>query len=102
MLGAMTTRRRVGTFPQPDQRLPAVKQSKPVPHAFVLEAMGALKLETRRMFGSLAVYVGNKIVLILRDRPGDPADNGVWIATTEEHHLRLRRELPKMGSIRLF
>ena len=39
MLGAMTTRRRVGTFPQPDQRLPAVKQSKPVPHAFVLEAM---------------------------------------------------------------
>jgi len=102
MLGAMTTRRRIGTFARPDERLPAVKQSRPVPHAFVLEAMAALQPETRRMFGSLAVYVGDKIVLILRDRPGDPADNGVWIATTEEHHQSLRRELPNMRSIQMF
>ena len=54
------------------------------------------------MFGCLAVYVGEKIVLILRDRPKYPKDNGVWLATTEDHHASLRREFPNMRSIALF
>jgi hypothetical protein len=53
------------------------------------------------MFGCLAIYVGEKIVLILRDKPSAPADNGVWLATTEEHHASLRREFPNMRSIRV-
>jgi hypothetical protein len=44
------------------------------------------------MFGCLAVYVQDKIVLILRDKREGTADNGVWLATTEEHHQSLRRE----------
>ena len=52
------------------------------------------------MFGCLAIYVGNKIVLILRDKRGPDADNGVWLCTTEEHHESLRREFPNMRSIR--
>lgn len=51
------------------------------------------------MFGCLAVYLGDKIVLILRDRPNYPEDNGVWMATTEEHHETLRREFPNMRSV---
>ena len=51
------------------------------------------------MFGCLAVYVGDKIVLILRDRPHAAADNGVWLATTEQHHDNLRRAFPNMRSI---
>ncbi len=74
------------------------KQSKPVPHVFVLEALGVLSPRTRWMFGCLAIYVGEKIVLILRDKRGD-ADNGVWIATTEAHHRSLRAEFPNMRSI---
>ena len=35
----------------------------------------------------------------LRDRPTATADNGVWLATTQEHHESLRRELPNMRSI---
>ena len=54
------------------------------------------------MFGCLAVYVGDKIVLILRDRSDETDDNGVWLATTEEHHQSLRREFSNMRSIRLF
>src|SRR6185295_8670696 len=54
--------------------------------------------ETRPMFGSLAVYVRDKIVMVLRDRTNDP-DNGVLLATTEEHHRSLRREFPSMRSI---
>jgi hypothetical protein len=53
------------------------------------------------MFGCLAVYVEEKIVLILRDKPTEVADNGVWMATTADHHTSLRREFPNMRSIRL-
>jgi len=54
------------------------------------------------MFGCLAVYIQEKIVLILRDKRDKTADNGVWLATTEEHHESLRREFPNMRSIRIF
>lgn len=72
-----------------------------MPYEFVLEAIAAVSPVTRAMFGSLAVYVGDKIVFILRDRPANRADNGVWLATTREHHASLRREFPSMRSIRL-
>lgn len=51
------------------------------------------------MFGCLAVYVREKIVLVLRDRPTNVSDNGVWLATTQDHHQSLRREFPNMRSI---
>src|SRR5690242_11883842 len=52
------------------------------------------------MFGCLAVYVGPKIVLALREKAGASSpDNGVWLATTREHHESLRREFPHMRSI---
>jgi len=77
----------------------APKPRKPVPHAFVLDAIASLSPTTRPMFGCLAVYVADKIVLILRDKPTATADNGVWLATTAEHHESLRREFPTMRSI---
>jgi hypothetical protein len=76
-----------------------LKQRKPVPHAFVLEALAPLSPYTRPMFGCLAVYVKDKIVLILRDRPTNTSDNGVWFATTRDHHDSLRREFPNKRSI---
>ncbi len=54
------------------------------------------------MFGCLAVYVGERIVLILRERQDYPADNGVWLATSAEHHDSLRRLIPSLRSIELF
>ncbi|HET7186203.1 MAG TPA: hypothetical protein VFI82_16080 [Terriglobales bacterium] len=80
----------------------AIKRRKAPPHEFVLDAIASLSPFTRPMFGCLAVYVKDKIVLILRDKPEHPADNGVWLATTEEHHNSLRREFPHMRSIRMF
>jgi hypothetical protein len=85
-----------------DAAVLARKRKKVAPHEFVLDALASLSPTTRPMFGCLAVYVDEKIVLILRDRPDSRADNGVWIATTAEHHESLRRELPHMRSIRLF
>jgi hypothetical protein len=79
-----------------------LKRRKPVPHEFVLEALTELSPATRPMFGCLAVYVGKKIVLALRDKVDETADNGVWLATTEEHHESLRGEFPNMRSIQVF
>jgi len=79
----------------------AVKRRKTVPHEFVLDAIAALSPRTRAMFGCLAVYVEDKIVLILRDKREKTTDNGVWLATTEEHHESLRREFPNMRSIQV-
>jgi hypothetical protein len=79
----------------------AIKLRKVVPFEFVLDALHALSPRTNPMFGCLAVYVGKKIVFILRDKGGQP-DDGVWLATTLEHHASLRAEFPNMRSIQAF
>jgi hypothetical protein len=73
-----------------------------VPHEFVLDALESVNPVTKPMFGCLAVYVKEKVVLILRDHRDHPADNGVWLATSAEHHDSLRREFPRMRSIQMF
>ena len=78
------------------------RRRKSAPHEFVLDALAALAPTTRMMFGCLAVYCEDKIVLILRDRQDSPEDNGVWLATTAAHHASLQREFSSLRSIRLF
>ena len=75
------------------------KPRKKIPYEFVLDALAGLSPWTRPMFGCLAVYVGDKIVLILREKPGSSSDNGIWLATTVEHHESLKRDFPNMRSI---
>jgi hypothetical protein len=98
---------RRNTFSLPlDDTAFALKKRKAVPHEFVLDAIAALSPQTRPMFGCLAVYVEDKIVLVLRDKVlrdkgKETADNGVWLATTKEHHPSLRLEFPNMRSIQV-
>lgn len=85
-----------------DETAFAVKTRKPVPHEFVLDALAAISPETRPLFGCLAVYVNDKIVFALRDKRNKTADDdGVWLATTVEHHKSLRHDFPSMRSIRV-
>lgn len=77
----------------------ALSPRKPTPYAFVIDALEALSPWTRNMFGCTAVYIGEKIVLCLRDKAASPIDNGVWLATTCDHHESLRRDFPNMRSI---
>ena len=95
-----TSRHKKPFFPPEESRL-ALKQRRAVPYEFVLEAIAALSPRTRTMFGSVAVYVEDKIILILRDKRDETPDNGVWLATTKEHHESLRREFPNMRSIQV-
>ena len=76
------------------------KRRKAVPYEFVLDALSEVSPVTRSMFGCLAVYVGDKIVLALRGKNDGSGDDGVWLATTKEFHESLRREFPNMRSIK--
>jgi hypothetical protein len=89
--------------PQPpfDDVVFGINPRKAVPFSFVLDAIAPLSPWTRPMFGCLAIYVQDKIVLILRAKPATPLDNGVWLATTEDHHQSLRLEFPNMRSIQV-
>ena len=90
------------TPPSPlDHPFFVTKRRRPIPHEFVLDALAPLSPETRPMFGCVAVYVADKIIFALRDKPESQSDNGVWLATTLEHHESLRREFPTMRSIRV-
>jgi hypothetical protein len=97
----MAKRRPGKTSIAADDRLFAAKPRKVVPHEFVLDAIASLSPRTHPMFGCLAVYVQDKIVVILRDKRDGTADNGVWLATTVEHHASLSGEFPNMRSIRV-
>jgi hypothetical protein len=85
-----------------DEKAFIAKRHATVPHEFVLDAIASLAPTTRPMFGCLAVYVEDRIVLILRDREKAPEDNGVWLATAAAHHASLQRLFPHMRSIQLF
>jgi hypothetical protein len=100
-MSAMQKPRRKTAFLPADDGIFTVKHRKALPYKFVLDALAPLSIETRSMFGCLAIYVGDKILLILRDKHNETADNGVWLATTQEHHDSLRREFPNMRSIQL-
>jgi hypothetical protein len=95
----MSKPRRKSPLPTLEGALLGVKRRRAVPHEFALDALAALSPRTNPMFGCLAVYVGDKIVLILRDKPDAVEDNGIWLATTAEHHQSLRRDFPNMRSI---
>ncbi len=51
------------------------------------------------MFGSYAVYVREKIMLVLRERENHEDANGIWLATSKEHHASLKKEFPSLQSI---
>ena len=82
---------------------PAKTKPKP-PHPFVLEALAPLNPEVRRMFSGFAVYIGDRIVCMLRDHAKSPRDNGVWLVlseSTDPSDPELRREFPSIRSIGL-
>ena len=72
---------------------------KPIPFDFVLEYLEPLPYTVKPFFGCHGVYVGNKIVLILRERADHIESNGVWMATMHEHHASLKKIFPSMQSV---
>src|ERR1051326_1118750 len=95
----MPSQGKPGTTGQPHRARPGGQRS--IPFSFVLDYLHSREPVVRQMFGCHSIYVGGKIVLILREKETHPDDNGVWIATTREHHESLRHDFPSMRSINL-
>ena len=74
---------------------------KAKPHRFVLEAIASIEPSERAMFGALAVYVGEKIVFILRDSRKDTQANGVWVAVPTEHQASFRLDFPNAHAVQI-
>jgi hypothetical protein len=76
-----------------------LKKPATIPFNFVLDQLLTLDPTTKPMFGCHAVYIGPKIMLILRNKETHTDDNGVWISTRTEHHATLKKIFPSMRSI---
>ncbi len=77
-----------------------MKKSNPIAFDFVLEQLFSLEPRIKPMFGCHAIYVGDKIMLIVRNKAGaHEDDNGIWISTKTEHHPTLKKIFPSMRSI---
>ena len=101
ILFCMVKRRRNAPVSAPHDSLLTVRR-KTVPHEFVLDAIASLSPETRPLFSCLAVYVKDKILFALRGKRDQTADDdGMWLATTVEHHASLHQDFPSMRSIRV-
>lgn len=77
---------------------------KAPPHAFILEALAPLEPEVRRMFSGYAVYLGDRIVCMLRDHVKSAKDNGLWLVLSESvdpADRTLRKEFPSLRPIEL-
>lgn len=52
----------------------------------------------KKMFGMHYIYLGKKIMLILRKRENESDLNGIWVATSKSHHESLKTEIPELGA----
>jgi hypothetical protein len=82
------------------------KKKKTAPFPFLLEALAPLEPVVKPMFSGYAIYVGDKVVFMLRDRPKFPNDNGLWIVFGEgvdpvRDLAALRKEFPSLRNIDL-
>lgn len=76
-------------------------KKNPIAFDFVLDELHTLNFTVKPMFGCHAIYIEEAIVLVTRNKKEHPEDNGVWVATTADHHESLRMEFPSMRRIYL-
>ncbi|MCX6311597.1 MAG: hypothetical protein NT084_08150 [Bacteroidetes bacterium] len=73
--------------------------SRKVPFPFVTDLLSPLNIVIKPMFGCHAIYLREKIMIILRQRDDHEDANGIWMATSTEHHASLKKEFPSMHSV---
>lgn len=66
---------------------------------FVLELLSSADYRVKPMFGCHALYIGEKLMLIMRNREEHTEANGVWLSTDFSHHDSLRELMPSLTSV---
>ena len=67
------------------------------PFDFVFDYLPS-NITVKKMFGMHYIYLGKRIMLILRKRDNEPELNGIWVATGKEHHESLKNNVPELGA----
>jgi hypothetical protein len=84
-------------MPRVDPFAPSEKKKREIPFDFVLEQLAPLSPTTRAMFGATGVYLGERVVFILRKK-GD-SDDGVWLCFEPEVEAEVLTLLPRLARI---
>ncbi len=74
-------------------------KTKNIPFPFILDCLLPLDPNLKPFFGCYGVYVGEQIVFIIREKDSHPEANGLWIATSYEHHKSLKKEFPSLTTV---
>ncbi|HTL80971.1 MAG TPA: hypothetical protein VL651_04670 [Bacteroidia bacterium] len=72
---------------------------KKIVFPFIEEALLSKHPVIKPMFGCQAIYIGEKLMLMMRNKEDHVDANGVWIATSREHHETLKKEIPCLRSV---
>lgn len=76
-----------------------VKPEKIIPYNFALDYLQSLHPDVKSMFGMYSVYIGDKIMLMLRRKKGRDKNNGVWVACQDGAFDSLHREFPALRAL---
>jgi hypothetical protein len=77
-------------------KLVPLSMSKLVPFDFVFDYLPA-GITVKKMFGMHYIYLGKRIMLILRKSVNQPGLNGIWVATDKDHHESLKNNVPELS-----
>ena len=73
--------------------------NREIPFDFIFDYLLRIETDVKPFFGMFAVYHGQKLLLLLRQRDNEPEMNGVWVATTPDGLDSLQQELPALHSM---
>jgi hypothetical protein len=76
-----------------------MKTRNNLPFSFIFDHLFPLEVTVKPMFGMFAIYIGSKIMLMLRQRNDHSEINGVWVATSREYDDSLKRDIPSLCPI---
>ena len=70
--------------------------NREIPFDFIFDYLLPIETDVKPFFGMFAIYHGQKLLLLLRQRDNEPEMNGVWVATTPDGLDSLQQELPAL------
>lgn len=73
-----------------------------MPLDFVLDLLYPLPVRTNKMFGTVAIYYEDKVILATKHSELKPLDNGIWLATKIEHHDELKILIPELRELEIY
>jgi hypothetical protein len=71
-----------------------MRPKRQLPYQFVLDELESLRPRIKQAFGMTYVYLGERLLLIMRASDKLPATNGIWLYTELPHLDSLRRDFP--------